>query len=119
LEDVKEPALVDWDMWDGNIFVNPETKAITGIVDFERALWGDPLMEVNFGAFGLKPGLVHGYGVDLFVAPNAQICRALYNVYLWLIMVIECTFRQFETKDQELWARQKLIDELNILKTFE
>jgi fructosamine-3-kinase len=115
LEEVTQPALVHWDLWDGNIFIDPESKHITGILDCERALWGDPLMEVNFGAFGSNPAVIKGYGVDLTASPSAGTRRSLYNLYLWLIMTIECTYRQFETKDQENWARTKLIAELKIL----
>ena len=116
LDEISQPNLVHWDLWDGNIFVDPETKLITGILDCERALWADPLMEVNFGAFGLNPAFIEGYGLDLLSGPFARVHRSLYNVYLWLIMVIECTYRQYETKNQENWARQKLVDEMDILE---
>jgi aminoglycoside phosphotransferase (APT) family kinase protein len=119
LDAVTQPVLVHWDLWDGNIFVDPATKTITGLIDFERALWGDPLMEVNFGAFGVNPALVEGYGVDLLVSPNAQIRRTLYNIYLWLIMLIECTYRQYETADQANWVRPKLIADLQRLTEFD
>lgn len=112
LDEVMQPALVHWDLWDGNIFIDPVTKTIAGILDCERALWGDPLMEVNFGAFGLNLSLMDGYGIDLLATPAARTRRCLYNVYLWLIMVIESTYRQFESKDQENWARSKLVEEM-------
>jgi aminoglycoside phosphotransferase (APT) family kinase protein len=112
LDEIATPALVHWDLWDGNIFIDPETHTITGILDCERALWGDPLMEVNFGAFGLNPALVEGYGLDLLATPAAQTRRALYNAYLWLIMIIECTYRQYDNHDQENWVRPKLVEEM-------
>jgi hypothetical protein len=31
-------------------------------------------------------------------------------------MIVECTYRQYETKDQENWARQKLVDEMKLLE---
>jgi len=46
LEEVRLPQLVHWDLWEGNIFIikQKENKySIEGIVDCERALWGDPL----------------------------------------------------------------------------
>jgi aminoglycoside phosphotransferase (APT) family kinase protein len=116
LRSVITPNLVHWDLWDGNIFVDPATLQITGIIDFERALWGDPLMEVGFGAFGDNPHFRAGYGEDLLAAPGASTRKALYNLYLYLIMVIECTYRQYETRDQETWARGMLIAELEKLK---
>lgn len=117
LDEVKTPSLVHWDCWDGNIFVDQQTQKITGILDCERALWGDPLMEVNFGAFGVQPALVRGYGVDLLAQPGAKERRAFYNIYLWLVMMIECTYRRYETQDQEIWARMKLKEELQILES--
>ncbi len=118
LQDVTTPCLVHWDLWDGNIFIDLSTWQITGIIDFERALWGDPLMEVGFGAFGENPHFRAGYGEDLLAAPGAALRRTLYNLYLYLIMIIECTYRQYETSDQETWARRMLSVELEKLKDF-
>ena len=116
LDEVTTPCLVHWDMWDGNIFVDAQGQSVTGILDCERALWADPLMEVNFGAFGFNPDFMAGYGLDLLASPAARQRRILYNIYLWLIMIIECTYRQFETHDQENWARGKLLEELEKLE---
>ncbi len=115
LDEITQPVLVHWDLWDGNIFIDPDTKQITGILDFERALWGDPLMEVNFGAFGDNPAFYEGYGLDLLATPSAKVRRTLYNIYLWLIMIIECTYRQYPTKDQENWVRPKLVEDFERL----
>jgi aminoglycoside phosphotransferase (APT) family kinase protein len=112
LEEVTAPALVHWDLWDGNVFIDPQTKAITGIIDFERALWADPLMECNFGAFGFNRDFLTGYGCDYPFTPAQELRRTLYNVYLFLIMVIECTYRHYPTPDQENWARLRLAEEL-------
>jgi aminoglycoside phosphotransferase (APT) family kinase protein len=108
LDEVTHPALVHWDLWDGNIFINPATRQVNAIIDFERALWADPLMEVNFGAFGFNPAFLQGYGFILPLSPAQQTRRALYNLYLFLIMVIECRYRRYPTNDQENWARGKL-----------
>lgn len=116
MDEISTAALVHWDLWDGNIFINPETKRIAGIIDFERALWADPLMEVNFGAFGINRNFLNGYGLDYPFTPMQQIRRTLYNVYLFLIMVIECTYRNYPTRDQENWARMRLVEELDKLK---
>jgi aminoglycoside phosphotransferase (APT) family kinase protein len=116
LGEVHMPSLVHWDLWDGNIFIDPQTKAITGYIDFERALWADPLMEVNFGAFGENPAFLAGYGVEMLDTPAKKCRRTLYNIYLFLIMVIECYYRHFETKDQENWARLMLQQQIEHLE---
>jgi aminoglycoside phosphotransferase (APT) family kinase protein len=115
MEEVSAASLVHWDLWDGNIFIDPQTKRITGIIDFERALWADPLMEVNFGAFGINRDFLSGYGCEYPFTPAQEIRRTLYNVYLFLIMVIECTYRHYPTQDQENWARIRLAEELDKL----
>lgn len=105
LHDVKQPHLVHWDLWDGNVFV--EQGKITGLIDFERALWGDPLMEVYFGRFNRSEGFLKGYGLAV-TSPHQHRRRVMYDFYLDLILWIECTFRQYENKDHWKWACNNL-----------
>ena len=112
LKEIQTPALVHWDLWDGNIFIDPKTNKINGIIDFERALWADPLMEVNFGAFGINFDFFRGYGKGYPFSPTEEERRLLYNMYLFLIMVIEPTFRNYPNKDQENWARERLDEQI-------
>ncbi len=116
LDAITEPRLVHWDLWDGNVFIDPESCRITGILDFERALWGDPLMEVGFGGLIDKPHFLAGYGADLLALPGAAIRKTLYNLYLYLIMVIEPTYRHYEDDRQENWARGRLAETLAALQ---
>jgi aminoglycoside phosphotransferase (APT) family kinase protein len=116
LDEIQTPCLVHWDLWDGNIFIDPDTYQITGLIDFERALWADPLMEANFGAFGTNPSFLEGYGKEMLATRNQKIRHTLYDIYLFLIMIIECHYRKYETDQQENLARGKLITELDILK---
>ncbi|HEX2997498.1 MAG TPA: phosphotransferase, partial [Anaerolineales bacterium] len=53
LEEITTPCLVHWDAWNPNFFV--KDGRITGIIDFERALWAEPLMEAQFRYFGGDP----------------------------------------------------------------
>lgn len=117
LDEVQTPQLVHWDLWDGNIFVDPPSGRITGIIDFERALWGDPLMEFQYRTLEVAPAFRLGYGRSLLDSPTAVARRTLYNLYLYLIMIIECAYRAYETDDQEQWARQQLLADLARLKT--
>ncbi len=112
LEEVTTPGLVHWDLWDGNIFVDPQTYQVTGLIDFERVLWAEKSMEVCFAGFGPVDHYLEGVGKDLFITRNEQRRRMLYNAYLWLIMIIECTYRKYDNPWQENFARQKIDEEL-------
>ena len=45
---VETPVLVHFDLWDGNVFVAPQggVERVSGIIDGERAFWGDPLADL-------------------------------------------------------------------------
>src|SRR5206468_4033087 len=43
LDDVRTPVLVHYDLWDGNVLVTGD--GVTGLIDGERAFYGDPLAE--------------------------------------------------------------------------
>jgi len=49
LEEITTPCLVHWDAWNSNFFVRD--GRISGIIDFERTLWAEPLMEAQFRQF--------------------------------------------------------------------
>jgi Ser/Thr protein kinase RdoA (MazF antagonist) len=78
LDEVQTPALVHFDLWDGNIFVREDGDgyAIEGIIDGERAFYGDPIAElVSLALLGdpeTVPGLLEGY----FGEPSADRQRA-------------------------------------------
>jgi aminoglycoside phosphotransferase (APT) family kinase protein len=112
LDEVRTPRLVHWDLWDGNVFVDPATLRVSGLIDFERVLWGDPLIEAVFGDIDNCADARAGFGLDPLATPEARTRRLLYNVYLHLIMVIECTYRRYPTPDQENWVRPILRAEL-------
>ncbi|MER5428466.1 aminoglycoside phosphotransferase family protein [Streptomyces sp. NPDC002588] len=105
LDEVTRPRLVHFDLWPGNMFVRAdgETGArITGIIDHERAFWGDPAAELVSLAFGGDIGpdsdLVAGYraaGGRLDFTGAFRHRVALYGLYLGLILVAECGPRGF------------------------
>ncbi len=98
-EEVKNPQLVHWDIWDGNIFV--ADSKVTGIIDWERCLWGDPLMEVGFRSYGQSPDFLNGYGIQEFTL-SAQKRILWYDIYLLMIAVQEHIYRGYETGND--WA---------------
>ena len=53
LDEVTVPALVHFDAWAGNVLV--EDGRLSGVIDGERAFYGDPLAEWAMLAFGREP----------------------------------------------------------------
>lgn len=101
-DEVKEPTMIHFDSWEGNIFVNK--GEITGFIDWERALWADGLMEDRFRHHSVNDNFLKGYGKES-LTESEQVRSLWYDVYLYLIMMFEVTFRQYETDDQYKWVR--------------
>lgn len=94
LDEVVTPVLVHFDLWAGNILV--DSGRITGLVDGERAFWGDPLADLAsvalFADIEQDPAFVSGYraaGGRLTFDESTRRRLALYRGYLYLIMLIE------------------------------
>lgn len=113
LDKVTEPSLTHWDLHDGNVLVNE--SRITGIIDCDRAIWGDPLIEVYFGNFSDRTNFCKGYGTQMLNTEEEKCRRAIYNVYLCLIMVIESYYRGYD-ENHKKWTYKLLEEEINILK---
>ncbi len=115
LDEVITPRLVHWDIWDGNVFVDPQTCQITGLIDFERVLWGDPLMEAFFGSRDPNSHYAAGFGQGA-LATRAQVQRRmLYNTYLWMIMIIETFYRKYDNDWQINWTIERMNEEIKLL----
>ncbi|MBO3741424.1 phosphotransferase family protein [Actinoplanes flavus] len=110
LDEVTEPRLVEWDLWDSNVMIRD--GKIIAIIDHERAFYGDPLMEAGFTAvdlpaFGDPAAFMRGYGHDELTATQRRR-RKLYTLYLILIMIIETDYRGHTDTTQYDWARERL-----------
>lgn len=109
LEEIIEPCLVHWDAWDPNFFVTD--GRISGIIDFERALWAEPLMEAQFRPL-YGPGITNsmrGYGKTSFTFAEEQRMH-LYSLHLALVMNTECFYRNYDTDDIFNFSRQYIAD---------
>ncbi|WP_179013817.1 phosphotransferase family protein [Paenibacillus sp. 79R4] len=106
LEEVKTPCLVHWDLWDGNVFIRD--GRITGLIDCERALWGDYLLEFNFRTVsGQSAAFLRGYGIEQ-LTPSEKTRSQIYDLYLVLILHIECAYRKYEDQRHIEWATKLL-----------
>jgi fructosamine-3-kinase len=104
LAEVTTPVLVHFDLWDGNVLVAAGSgrRQIGGLIDAERAFWGDPLAELVslalFGDIEADLAFLRGYrsaGGTVTFDRAARQRLALYRAYLYLIMLVEVVPRQY------------------------
>jgi len=76
------PRLLHMDVWSQNILTDMEGN-VTGLVDFDRALWGD--VEIEFAVLDYcgisEPAFWEGYGAQRDESPPAMIRRQFYLLY--------------------------------------
>lgn len=111
-EEVTQPTLVHWDMWEGNIFV--KDGHVTGVIDWERALWGEAYMDDRFRRHTRSKDFLRGYGQTEFSASERKR-MAWYDIILYLTMMIEVTYRKYDDDGQYHWAKQMLRDSRDTL----
>jgi Ser/Thr protein kinase RdoA (MazF antagonist) len=113
LDEVLEPRLVEFDLYDDNVMVRD--GAIVAIIDHERALYGDPLMEGCFNAlvlpaaFGDPTAFLRGYGQGPLTGTELTR-RRLYTLHLMLILTVKTAYREYTDTRPYLWARRQLAD---------
>lgn len=121
LDEVTVPALVHFDLWDGNILLDRPAGGelrIGGLIDGERMLWGDPLADfVSLALLGdikKDEAFLAGYreagGRAEFDVP-ARLRLALYRAYLYLIMLAETVPRAVD-EDGQRWVQTVVAPEL-------
>ena len=75
-------ALLHMDIWSQNILID-EAGNVTGLVDFDRALWGD--VEIEFAVLDYcgisEPAFWAGYGRQRDQSQAALIRRQFYLLY--------------------------------------
>ena len=111
-DEVQTPSLVHWDMWEGNIFV--QEGHLSGVIDWERVLWGDPFMDDRFRSQNRHPAFLEGYGKTRFT-PAEERRLLWYDVFLYVTMLTECHYRQYHSEWipwlssllKELWEELK------------
>jgi len=76
------PRLLHMDVWAQNILLDKDGN-VTGLVDFDRALWGD--VEIEFTVLDYcdisEPPFWEGYGTRRDESPSARIRRQFYLLY--------------------------------------
>ena len=99
-------TLVHWDMWEGNVFVC--NGHVSGIIDWERAMWGEAFMDDRFRYHSRNKSFLAGFGQTAFTVDEITRIR-WYDIILYLTMMIEVYYREYEDESQYFWAKDKLI----------
>ncbi|WP_052848605.1 phosphotransferase family protein [Streptomyces avicenniae] len=116
LDAVTVPALVHFDLWEGNVLLHE--GRIGALIDGERMFWGDPL--ADFASLTLlsppepDADLLAGYaaaGGDVDLDAPARTRMAFYRAYLYLIMLVEGIPRASPPAHLE-WARREVTPHL-------
>ncbi|MCX5411081.1 phosphotransferase family protein [Streptomyces sp. NBC_00059] len=99
LDEVVRPALVHFDLWQGNLLVTgePGARRFGGIIDGERMFWGDPVADLVsttlLGDPEADTDFLAGYASTapepLVFTPSVRRRLNLYRSYLYLIMLTE------------------------------
>jgi len=103
LAEVTTPLLVHMDLWPANLFVDPATGELTGVIDPERAVWGDPLLDLvgadHMGRGPVSAPLLDGYaaagGTFALGTPSGEVRLLLYRLHMSLVQLVEIAPRGF------------------------
>ena len=90
--------LVHFDIWENNIILND--GEIAGLLDWERSLWGEVLMEERFRDYNNIPTFFEGFGRSEFTESEKK--RMLwYNIWMDFACMNERYFRMYEPERAE------------------
>ncbi|MFI6781418.1 phosphotransferase family protein [Micromonospora sp. NPDC050276] len=111
LDEVRRPALLHFDCWDGNVLAAPDPDGrlrLCGLVDGERFFYGDPLLDLVspllFRRVEDEPEhpLLRGYqsaaAEPLVLDASARRRLGLYRLHLYLLMTVEMPSRGMTTQ---------------------
>jgi aminoglycoside phosphotransferase (APT) family kinase protein len=123
LEAVDRPALVHFDLWDGNVLCTKQSDGrwgLQGLVDAERCLFGDPLIDfispTVFRDIEREPDhpFLRGYAAQLghpVGLGGPELRRlTLYRIWFYLLMIVEMPSRGMTPQNEP--RRTALLDDL-------
>ncbi|GAA2989163.1 aminoglycoside phosphotransferase (APT) family kinase protein [Microbacterium terrae] len=106
LTTVKRASVVHTDLWPGNVFVDADEMRIVGIIDTERTVWGDPLIDlVGAEPLSTEPpdadllagdGAAGGELAAILGSPAGEARLNLCRMYMALLYVTEVTIRGYD-----------------------
>jgi aminoglycoside phosphotransferase (APT) family kinase protein len=102
-------SLLHMDVWSQNILVN-DAGRVTGLVDLDRALWGDP--EIEFAVLDYcgisEPAFWRGYGRPRDTSFSGQVRARFYLLYEIQKYIVIRIWRQDDPDEALAYKRQAL-----------
>jgi aminoglycoside phosphotransferase (APT) family kinase protein len=102
-------SLLHMDVWAENLLVDGHGR-LTGLIDWDRALWGDP--EIEFAVLdycGISgPAFWEGYGAVRDTSPEAEVRRAFYLLYEVQKYIVIRRVRGDDPERADAYRRQSL-----------
>ena len=99
--------LLHMDIWDQNILVGADGN-VTGIVDFDRAVWGDK--EIEFAILDYcgisEPAFWRGYGMERDTSDGARIRQLFYLLYEVQKYIVIYHYRNREGRSCDQYKQQ-------------
>ena len=105
-DEVQSATLVHWDMWEGNVFI--EDDHVSGIIDWERAMWGEAFMDDRFRKHNRNKDFLVGFDKQNFTESELKRLR-WYDIILYMTMMVEVFYRESEDKGQYYWSKEQLL----------
>jgi len=102
-------SLLHMDVWAENILAD-ERDRLTGLIDWDRALWGDP--EIEFAVLdycGIStPPFWEGYGVARDTSPEAELRHVFYWLYELQKYIVIRRVRNHDPGRADAYRRESL-----------
>ena len=102
-------SLLHMDVWAENLLADEQGR-LTGLIDWDRACWGDP--EIEFAVLDYcgisEPPFWEGYGAKRGTSPEAEVRRVFYLLYEVQKYIVIRRVRSHDPQRADAYRRQSL-----------
>lgn len=118
-DEIKTPYLLHNDLWTGNILVTKEGHEYAAIIDGDRAIWGDPDMELACMEYWTSDSdeFWNAYGSRPKTDIHSRIRKRLYDLLMtiWAVYIYEIEYDNHEASVGNYQCSLSIMDEIEAL----